>query len=57
MKKVHFQFQDLWGYWKHYRTPHHEPTAFKEASNRAKSTNKRHRLVDSSNNILDILEP
>ena len=57
MKKVHIQFQDLWGYWKHYRTTHHEPTAFKEASNRAKSTNKRHRLVDSSNHILDILEP
>ena len=57
MKKVHIQFQDLWGYWKHLRTSHHEPTAFREASNRAKSTNKRHRLVDSSNNILDILEP
>ena len=57
MKKVHIQFQDLWGYWKHYRTTHHESTAFKEASNRAKSTGKRHRLVDSSNHILDILEP
>ena len=57
MKKVQIQFQDLWGYWKHYRTTHHEPTAFKEASNSAKSTGKRHRLVDSSNHILDILEP
>ena len=34
MKKVHIQFQDLWGYW-YDRTTHHEPTAFKEASNRA----------------------
>ena len=57
MKKVSIQFLDQFGYWKHLRTSHHEPTARKEASNRAKSTNKRHRLVDSSNNILDILEP
>mgnify|MGYP000035035281 FL=1 len=57
MKKISIQFQDQFGYWKHLRTSHHEPTAFREASNRAKSTNKRHRLVDSSNNILDILEP
>ena len=57
MKKVHIQFQDLWVYWKRYRTTYHEPTAFKEANNRAKSTWKRHRLVDSSNHILDIIEP
>ena len=57
MIKVNIEWQDQFGYWKHLRTSHHEPTAFREASNRAKSTNKRHRLVDSSNNILDILEP
>ena len=57
MKKVSIQFCDQFGYWKHLRTSNHEPTARKEASNRAKSTNKRHRLVVSSNNILDILEP
>ena len=57
MKKISIQFCDQFGYWKHLRTSHHEPTAHKEASNRAKSTGKRHRLVDSSNHILDILEP
>jgi hypothetical protein len=57
MKKVSIQFLDQFGYWKHLRTSHHEPSARKEASNRAKSTGKRHRLVDSSNHILDILEP
>ena len=57
MKKVSIQFCDQFGYWKHLRTSPHEPTARKEASNRAKSTGKRHRLVDSSNHILDILEP
>ena len=57
MKKVSIQFCDQFGYWKHLRTSHHEPTARKEASNRAKSTGKRFRIVDQNHNLIDLIEP
>jgi len=55
--KVNIQYQDQFGKWQHYSSTHHQPSAFKTAQNRAKSTGKRHRLVDESGNLLDLLEP
>ena len=56
MIKVTIQYQDHQGYWRSFRTSHHEPSAYKEAHRRAKTTGKRHRLVDGSNRILDIID-
>ena len=47
---------DHQGYWRSFRTSHHQPSAYKEAQRRAKTTGKRHRLVDGSNRILDIID-
>jgi len=55
--KVNIQYQDQSGRWQHYLMMNHQANAFKTAQNRAKSTGKRHRLVDESGNLLDLLEP
>ena len=55
--KVFIQFQDQLGHWKHLTMNHHQPTAFKSAKSRAKSTGKRHRLLDENGNLLDLCEP
>jgi len=55
--KIHIQYQDQFGHWKHYQTQNHQPSAYKTAQNRAKSTGKRHRLIDESGNLLDLLDP
>ena len=56
MKKVTIQYQDQFGHWKHYTTKHHEPDAYRTAVFRAKMTNKRHRLIDESNRLPDIID-
>ena len=35
----------------------HQPSAYKTAQNRARTTGKRHRLIDASGRLLDLLEP
>jgi hypothetical protein len=55
-QKVVIEYQDQFGYWKHYQTMHHVASAYKTASNRARVTGKRHRLM-SEGNILDLCEP
>ena len=57
MTRVIIQWQDQFGRWQRYGERHHEPSAFRTAQARASSTGKRHRLVDSHGNLLDILEP
>ena len=57
MKKVIIQYQDQFGHWRNFTTKHHEPDAYRTAKHRAKMTNKRHRLVDENNRLLDIIEP
>lgn len=51
------QYQDQFGRWNHYTTMHHQPSAYKTAQNRARTTGKRHRLVDAAGRLLDLLEP
>ena len=55
--KVIIQYQDIFQHWKNYTTKHHEPDAYRTVKHRAKMTNKRHRLVDENNRLLDIIEP
>tara|TARA_B100001250_G_scaffold394906_1_gene399297 strand:+ start:1252 stop:1425 length:174 start_codon:yes stop_codon:yes gene_type:complete len=57
MKKVNIEWQTQFGTWQHFTTKHHEPDAYRTASNRAKSTGKRHRLIDEDGHLLDLLEP
>ena len=57
MVTVHIQWQNQHGQWQHYQTTHHEASASLSAQQRARYTGKRHRLIDGSSRVLDILEP
>jgi len=54
--KINIEYQDQFGYWKHYQTKHNEADAYRTAQSRANSTGKRHRLIDENRNILDIID-
>ncbi|MCP9784578.1 hypothetical protein KBY83_14885 [Cyanobium sp. WKJ7-Wakatipu] len=51
------QWQDQFGKWQQYQTVHHEGNAYQIAKQRARSTGKRHRLVDESGALLDLIDP
>jgi len=51
------QWQDQFGRWQHYQTQHNQPSAYRTAKQRARSTGKRHRLVDAQGNLLDLINP
>ena len=55
--KVHIQYEDQFHKWHQIQTMHHLPTAVRSASNRARSTGKRHRIVSESGELLDLLHP
>ena len=55
--KIHIQYSDQWNHWRHYQTKQNERDAYRVASNRARSTGKRHRLVDDDGNLLDLIHP
>jgi hypothetical protein len=57
MPKITIQYQDQVGAWKHYTTKQNQGDAYRTAANRAKSTGKRHRLVDEDGKLLDLVEP
>ena len=57
MQRFIIQWQDQFGHWQRYSEQHHQASAFRTAQARARSTGKRHRLVDGQGNLLDILEP
>ena len=54
--KVHIEYQDQFGRWLHYQTKYNEADAFRIASRRAASTNKRHRIRDDGGSLIDIIE-
>ena len=56
MTKIDIQYQDQFGRWRHLQTKHNEGDAYRSASNRARSTGKRHRLVDQDGTLLDVIE-
>ena len=57
MTRIEIEWQDQFGRWQHFQTMHNAANAFRTARNRARSTGKRHRLVDGDGRLLDILEP
>ena len=57
MTKIDIQYQDQFGKWRHFQTKHHQGDAYRTAANRARSTGKRHRLVDQDGTLLDLIDP
>ena len=55
--KIHNYFPTQFGKWEKYQTKHNEADAFRVASRRANGTNKRHKIIDDSGNLLDLINP
>ena len=57
MTKFIIQWQDQFGKWHRLQEKHNAADAFRTAQQRVRSTGKRHRLVDESGALLDIVNP
>lgn len=57
MTRIVIQWQDQFGRWQRFQEKHNQADAFRTAQARARSTGKRHRLVDENARLLDLLEP
>lgn len=57
MQRVHIEIQNQFGGWLHVQTLHHQGNAYCTAKQRARSSRKRHRLVDDNGHLLDLIEP
>ena len=55
--KVIIEWEDQFSHWKRYTLMNHQPSAVRTAKRRASSTGKRHRLVDESGRLLDLIDP
>lgn len=55
--KVIIQWQDQFGKWHRLQEQHNQASAYRTALQRARTTGKRHRLVDESGALLDLIEP
>ena len=55
--KVIIEFEDQFHYWRRYTLMNHQQSAVRSAKRRANSTGKRHRLVDESGRLLDLIDP
>ena len=57
MTKVNIEWQDQFGFWRHYQMLHHLPSAYKTAKFRSKTMKKRMRLTDAeSGGLLDLID-
>ena len=57
MPRIEIEVQNQFGRWQHVQTKHNEADAFRTAESRARSSGKRHRLLDEDGRLLDVLEP
>ena len=57
MTRVIIQWQDRFGRWQRYTEMHNQANAFRSAQARARSTGKRHRLVDPDGQLIDLITP
>lgn len=57
MTRTIIQWQDQFGRWQRYQEMHNQAAAYRTAAARARSTGKRHRLVDEQGQLLDVVEP
>jgi hypothetical protein len=55
--KFIIQWQDQFGKWQRFQEQHNAANAFRTAQQRARSTGKRHRLVDESGALRDLIDP
>jgi hypothetical protein len=51
------QYQDQFGRWHRFQEKHNAADAYRTAKAKARSTGKRHRLVDDGGRILDLVNP
>jgi len=54
--KVFIEYQNQFKQWVPFQQKNNEADAYRVASRRAASTNKRHRLKDEKGRILDIID-
>ena len=57
MTRIVIQWQDQFGRWQRFQEKHNQADAFRTTQARARSTGKRHRLVDEDGRVLDLIEP
>jgi len=57
MIKISIQYMNDQQRWLHFQTKHNEADAYRTAKNRADRTKRRHRLMDSSGRLMDLIEP
>ena len=57
MTRIVIQWQVQFGHWQRFQEKHNQADAYRTAQARARSTGKRHRLVDEGGRLLDLLEP
>lgn len=55
--RVHIQWEDQFRHFVHFQTMNHVPDARRTAANRARTTGRRHRLVDDDGRLLDLINP
>ena len=53
--KYYVEFQDQFFKWHQYQTLHNEQNAYRTATERHKSTGKKHRITDEDGHIIDII--
>ena len=54
---INIEWQDQFGRWHHYQSKQNQADAYRVAQRRAESTGKRHRLVDQTGALLDLINP
>ncbi len=54
--KVNIEWEDQHHNWHHFQTVNHLPSAIRTAQSRARSTNKRHRLLNEDGALLDMFD-
>ena len=55
--KVHIEWEDQFHHFHHFQTMNNLPSARRTAEQRARSTGKRHRVVDEEGRLLDLIKP
>ena len=52
---VNIEWQDQQGHWHHLQSMRNQTDAYRVAMHRAEATGKRHRLMDASGRLLELL--
>ena len=55
--KLIIEWQDQFGRWHRFQEKHNAADAYRTAQQRTRTTGKRHRLVDESGALLDLIDP